>query len=169
MSARRRLEDNGRARGAAGRDRQNVSATIGIGAVHDLDGVAGLHQICSRLQCGQRGGRGRAGVIIIADDRTYIVCGHFVTQMARRLGGVENIRLAETRQRLLQRLDTERSAHRVRQLPRHHRPACTVHDRYRIEKAASAGGFETCPFSMRSLRGDQPQRLALERYAGRQP
>ena len=51
------------------------------------------------------------------------------------LVGVENIGRAEARQRLVERRETERRVHRIRQPPCQHRPARPVDDRHQIEKA----------------------------------
>ena len=54
----------------------------------------------------------------------------------RALVGVEDLRPAELRQRLLERRKAERDVHRVRQPPRQHRARRPVDDRHEIEKAA---------------------------------
>ena len=54
----------------------------------------------------------------------------------RALVGIEDLRLAELRQSLLERRQAERDVHRVRQPPRQNRPRRPVDDRDEIEKPA---------------------------------
>ena len=57
-----------------------------------------------------------------------------LVKLAARVG-VQDLRLAETRQRLLQRRYAERHIHGIGQPPSQHRPRRPVDDRHQIEKA----------------------------------
>ena len=75
------------------------------------------------------------------------------------LVGVEDLRSAEPRQRLLQRRDAELAVHGVGQPPRQHRPARPVPDCDEAEEAAADGdvGDVGAPDLVRPLDGQTTQ------------
>jgi hypothetical protein len=87
------------------------------------------------------------------------------------LVGVEDVRLAEARQGLLQRRDAERAVHGVGQPPGEHRPARPIHDRHEIKEAAADRdvGDVRAPDLVRSIDGETAQEVRVYLVLGRRP
>src|SRR5580704_11376628 len=82
---RSRLKGDRSVRGAAGGNIQRISVKRrSISTVHDLDSVAGLHDVRRRLEASQGSALRYSRVVIAADLRAHVVYGHLSFSQLKR-------------------------------------------------------------------------------------